>query len=42
MKTRTELHTAGRFPNERVKTYMANCKRAICLQPRDTVEEVHV
>jgi hypothetical protein len=42
MKTRTELHTAGRLPNECVKTYMANCKRTIRLQPRDTVEEVHV
>jgi hypothetical protein len=42
MNTRTEFHAAGRPPNERVKPYMANCERAIFLQPRDTVEEVHV
>jgi hypothetical protein len=42
MNRRTEFHTARRFPDERVKTYMANCERAVCLQPRDTVEEMHV
>ena len=42
MNTRTEFHTACRSPNERVKTYMANCKGAIRLQASDTVEEVHV
>jgi hypothetical protein len=42
MNRRTEFHAACRFPDERVKTYMANCERAVCLQPRDTVEEMHV
>jgi hypothetical protein len=40
--TRTEFHAACRFPYERVKTYMANCERAVRLQPRDTVKEMHV
>jgi hypothetical protein len=42
MNRRTEFHAACRFPDECVKTYMANCERAVCLQPRDTVEEMHV
>jgi hypothetical protein len=42
MNRRTEFHAACRFPDERVKTYMAYCERAVCLQPRDTVEEMHV
>ena len=39
---RTEFHAGCRFPDERVETYMANCERAVCLQSRDTVEEMHV
>lgn len=39
---RTEFHAACRFPDKRIKTYMANCKRAVCLQSRDTIEEVHI
>jgi hypothetical protein len=42
MNRRTEFHAACRFPDERVKTYMANRERAVCLQPRSTVEEMHV
>lgn len=42
MNRRTEFHAACWFPDERVKAYMANCERAVCLQPRSTVEEMHV
>jgi hypothetical protein len=42
MNRRTEFHAACRFPDERVKPYMANCERTVCLQPRNTVEEMHV
>ncbi len=42
MNRRTEFHAACRFPYERVETHMANCERAICLQPCDTVEKVHI
>src|SRR6266849_1642716 len=42
MNGRTEFHAACRFPDERVKTYMANCERAVCLKPRDTVKEMYV
>lgn len=42
MNRRTQFHAACRFPDECVKTYMANCERAVCLQLRHRVEEVHV
>jgi hypothetical protein len=42
MNRRTEFHAACRFPDERVKTDMANCERAVGLQLRDTVKEMHV
>lgn len=42
MNRRTEFHAACRFPDKRVKTYMANRERAVRLQPGDTVEEMQV
>jgi hypothetical protein len=42
MNRRTEFHAACRFPDKRIKTYMANCERAVRLQPGDTVEEMQV
>jgi len=38
----TEFHAACGVPNECLESYMANCEWAICLETRDTVEEVHV
>lgn len=40
--TLTEFHAACRVPDERLESYMANCEWAVCLQTRDTVEEMHI
>jgi len=40
--TRTEFHADCGVPNEGLKSYMAYCEWAICLEPRDAVEKVHV
>lgn len=42
MTRRTEFHAACGAPNECLESYMANCEWAICLEPRDTLEEMHV